>query len=343
MKKVLELTLYQLSEAIRNGDMDAADVLEAYQSQIARHDGILRAFITLDRNPARGAEGEIQGAPLAIKDNMCTKGLRTPCASKILEGYVPPYDSTVVRRLKEAGGVVLGKANMDEFAMGSSTENSAFFPSRNPWNTERVPGGSSGGSAVAVASRMAVAAMGSDTGGSVRCPASFCGTVGLKPTYGLLSRFGLVAFANSLEQIGPLTRDVRDCALVMNIATGKDEMDGTSLDHPKENYLSNLGKDIRGLRVGVPSEFLGEGTDEGVKNAVWRSVEILEGHGASWREADLPTLKYALPTYYLTAMSEASSNLARYDGIRYGTRSDDEGDDWTTSYSKTRGRASGPR
>jgi aspartyl-tRNA(Asn)/glutamyl-tRNA(Gln) amidotransferase subunit A len=279
---------------------------------------------------------------LAIKDNMCTKGLRTTCASKILEGYVPPYDSTVVRRLKEAGGVVLGKANMDEFAMGSSTENSAFFPSRNPWNTERVPGGSSGGSAVAVASRMAVAAMGSDTGGSVRCPASFCGTVGLKPTYGLLSRFGLVAFANSLEQIGPLTRDVRDCALVMNIATGKDEMDGTSLDHPKENYLSNLGKDIRGLRVGVPSEFLGEGTDEGVKNAVWRSVEILEGHGASWKEAGLPTLKYALPTYYLTAMSEASSNLARYDGIRYGTRSDDEGDDWTTSYSKTRGAGFGP-
>jgi aspartyl-tRNA(Asn)/glutamyl-tRNA(Gln) amidotransferase subunit A len=189
---------------------------------------------------------------------------------------------------------------------------------------------------------MAVAAMGSDTGGSVRCPAAFCGTVGLKPTYGLLSRFGLVAFANSLEQIGPLTRDVRDCALLMNLITGVDGMDGTSLDHPKEDYLSYLEKEIKGLRVGVPSEFLGEGTDEGVKRAVWRSVDLLEGMGARWKEGSLPTLKYALPTYYLTAMSEASSNLARYDGIRYGARSDDEGADWTTSYSKTRGAGFGP-
>jgi aspartyl-tRNA(Asn)/glutamyl-tRNA(Gln) amidotransferase subunit A len=342
LKGILELTLYELTVAIKNGDLECDEALEAYQSQIAKHEGLLRAFITLDSRSAKGGKGQIQGAPLAIKDNMCTKGLRTTCASKMLEGYVPPYDSTVVKRLKEAGGVVLGKTNMDEFAMGSSTENSAFFPSRNPWNPERVPGGSSGGSAVAVAARMAVAAMGSDTGGSVRCPAAFCGTVGLKPTYGLLSRFGLVAFANSLEQIGPLTRDVRDCALVMNIVTGRDEMDGTSLDHPKEDYLSCLGRDVRGLRVGVPPEFLGEGTDEGVKKAVWRSVEILEGLGASWREASLPTLKYALPTYYLTAMSEASSNLARYDGIRYGTRSHDNGADWTTSYSKTRGAGFGP-
>ncbi len=342
MKGILELTLYELAAAIKNGDVESGEALEAYQSQIAKHDGVLRAFITLDSNPAKGGKGEIQGAPLAIKDNMCTKGLRTTCASKILEGYVPPYDSTVVKRLKEAGGTVLGKANMDEFAMGSSTENSAFFPSKNPWNPERVPGGSSGGSAVAVAARMAVAAMGSDTGGSVRCPAAFCGTVGLKPTYGLLSRYGLVAFANSLEQIGPLTRDVRDCALVMNVVTGRDEMDGTSLDHPKEDYLSYLGRDVRGLRVGIPSEFLGEGTDEGVKKAVWRSVEILEGLGASWKEASLPTLKYALPTYYLTAMSEASSNLARYDGIRYGMRSEDSGEDWTTSYSRTRGAGFGP-
>jgi len=342
LKGILELTLYELAAAIKNGDVESGEALEAYQSQIAKHDGVLRAFITLDSNPAKGGKGEIQGAPLAIKDNMCTKGLRTTCASKILEGYVPPYDSTVVKRLKEAGGTVLGKANMDEFAMGSSTENSAFFPSKNPWNPERVPGGSSGGSAVAVAARMAVAAMGSDTGGSVRCPAAFCGTVGLKPTYGLLSRYGLVAFANSLEQIGPLTRDVRDCALVMNVVTGRDEMDGTSLDHPKEDYLSYLGRDVRGLRVGIPSEFLGEGTDEGVKKAVWRSVEILEGLGASWKEASLPTLKYALPTYYLTAMSEASSNLARYDGIRYGMRSEDSGEDWTTSYSRTRGAGFGP-
>jgi aspartyl-tRNA(Asn)/glutamyl-tRNA(Gln) amidotransferase subunit A len=342
LRGILELTLYELSAAIRNGDVESEEVLEAYQSQIARHDGLLRAFITVDDRPPKPTKGEINGAPLAIKDNMCTKGLRTTCASKILEGYVPPYDSTVVKRLREAGGVILGKSNMDEFAMGSSTENSAFFPSRNPWDPERVPGGSSGGSAVAVAARMAVAAMGSDTGGSVRCPAAFCGTVGLKPTYGLLSRFGLVAFANSLEQIGPLTRDVRDCAFVMNLVTGMDEMDGTSLDHPKEEYLSYLEDGVKGLRVGIPSEFLGEGTDEGVKKAVWRSVELLEGLGASWREASLPTLKYALPTYYLTAMSEASSNLARYDGIRYGTRCEDDGADWTTSYSRTRGSGFGP-
>jgi len=342
LRRILQLTLYELVVAIRNGDVECAEALGAYQSQIAKHDGILQAFITLDKKPAKAAEGEIKGAPLAIKDNMCTKGLRTTCASRILEGYVPPYDSTVVKRLREAGGVILGKSNMDEFAMGSSTENSAFFPSRNPWNPERVPGGSSGGSAVAVAARMAVAAMGSDTGGSVRCPASFCGTVGLKPTYGLLSRFGLVAFANSLEQIGPLTRDVRDCALLMNIVAGRDEMDGTSLDHPKEDYMSYLGREIRGLRVGIHSEFLGEGTEDGVKRAVWHSVEMLEGLGASWSEASLPTLRYALPTYYLTAMSEASSNLARYDGIRYGTRAEDSGVDWTTSYSRTRGAGFGP-
>ncbi|MGA2572631.1 MAG: Asp-tRNA(Asn)/Glu-tRNA(Gln) amidotransferase subunit GatA [Candidatus Methanomethylicaceae archaeon] len=342
MKNVLQLTLFEQIQAIRGGDVEKEKILEAYRKQIRDHDSELRAYITLNKNLMAAQDGLLEGAPLAIKDNMCTKGLKTTCASKILANYVPPYDATVVRRLKEAGGFVLGKTNMDEFAMGSSTENSAFFPSRNPWDTARVPGGSSGGSAVAVASREAVAALGSDTGGSVRCPASFCGTVGLKPTYGLLSRYGLVAFGNSLEQIGPLTRDVRDCALVMNIIAGNDEMDGTSLEVAKENYLAYLEKGVKGFKVGVPRDFFGEGTDEGVKEQVWKCVHILEGLGATWSECDLPTLNYALPTYYLTAMSEASSNLARYDGIRYGVRQEDEGLDWTASYSRTRGKGFGP-
>ncbi|MGQ9760165.1 MAG: Asp-tRNA(Asn)/Glu-tRNA(Gln) amidotransferase subunit GatA, partial [Candidatus Methanomethylicaceae archaeon] len=265
-----------------------------------------------------------------------TRGLRTTCGSKILENYVPPYDATVVDRLKRAGAIILGKTNMDEFAMGSSTENSAFFPSKNPWDKSRVPGGSSGGSAVAVAAREAVAALGSDTGGSVRCPASFCGIVGLKPTYGLVSRYGLVAFANSLEQIGPMTRDVRDCAYMMNIIAGYDEMDGTSVNRPSEDYLSYLDKEVKGMKIGVPKDFFGEGTEEGVAKEVWKSIHLLESLGSDYKEANLPTLKYALPTYYLIAMSEASSNLARYDGIRYGVRAEDEGMDWSASYSRTR-------
>jgi len=336
MRDPLDLTLFEMVEAVKSGEVEKEKVLEAYRKQISRYDDELKAYITINDSVTIPSGGPLEGAPIAIKDNMCTKGLRTTCASKMLENYVPPYDATVVSRVKEAGGIVIGKTNMDEFAMGSSTENSAFFPSRNPWDRTTVPGGSSGGSAVAVAAREAVAALGSDTGGSVRCPASFCGTVGLKPTYGLLSRYGLVAFANSLEQIGPLTRDIRDCALLMNIIAGYDEMDGTSLSLPKEDYLSYLERDVRGLKVGVPREFFGEGTDKEVEREVWNSVHILEVLGATWEEAELPTLKYALPTYYLTAMSEASSNLARYDGIRYGVRAEDEGLDWSSSYSKTR-------
>jgi aspartyl-tRNA(Asn)/glutamyl-tRNA(Gln) amidotransferase subunit A len=250
----------------------------AFLDQIERRDGQVRAFLRvdpaaalaraeeIDRRRAAGKPlGRLAGLPVAIKDVLCTQGEATTCGSRMLEHFRPPYDATVVQRLRAADAVLLGKTNMDEFAMGSSTENSAFFPSRNPWDTARVPGGSSGGSAVAVASREAVAALGSDTGGSVRCPASFCGTVGLKPTYGLLSRYGLVAFGNSLEQIGPLTRDVRDCALVMNIIAGNDEMDGTSLEVAKENYLAYLEKGVKGFKVGVPRDFFGEGTDEGVK------------------------------------------------------------------------------
>ncbi|MDD1766896.1 MAG: Asp-tRNA(Asn)/Glu-tRNA(Gln) amidotransferase subunit GatA, partial [Candidatus Methanomethyliaceae archaeon] len=332
---------FELVEAIKSGELEKEKVLEEYRTNINRYNGKLKAYITLNENPEMPSRGVLEGAPVAVKDCICTKGLKTTCASKILASYVPLYDATVVSRLREAGAVIIGKTNMDEFAMGSSTENSGFFTSRNPWDPTRVPGGSSGGSAVAVSARMAVAALGSDTGGSVRCPASFCGTVGLKTTYGLMSRYGLVAFANSLEQIGPLTKDVRDCALIMNVIAGYDEMDGTSLEVAKEDYMSYLKKDVKGLKVGVPMEFFGEGTDEAVKKEVWDCIRILEGMGATWEEAELPTLKYALPTYYLTAMSEASSNLARYDGIRYGVRMADEGMDWSASYSKTRGAGFG--
>ncbi len=341
MGRILDLTLYELVEAIKSGSLGAQEVLEEYRASIRKNDGKLNAFITLNEHIEGEPRGILAGAPIAIKDNMCTKGMRTTCASKMLERYVPPYDATVIERIKGAGGQVIGKTNMDEFAMGSSTEYSAFFPSKNPWDTSRVPGGSSGGSGVAVAAREAVAALGSDTGGSVRCPASFCGVVGLKTTYGLMSRYGLIAFSNSIEQIGPMTRDVRDCALMMNAVSGYDERDGTTLNVKKEDYLSYLGKEVKGMRFGVPKEFLGEGTDEGVRKAVWKCAHILESMGASWEEVSLPSVKYALPAYYMIAMSEASSNLARYDGIRYGMREDDEGLDWSSSYSKTRGKGFG--
>jgi len=341
MREILEMTLFQLVQAIKGETVSKEDVFGAYMKNISEKDGDFKAYLTVNDKFAEVNGGALEGAPIAIKDNICTKGLRTTCASKILDNYIPPYDATVVVRIKQAGGQITGKANMDEFAMGSSTENSGYFPSRNPWDKSRVPGGSSGGSAVAVAAREAVASLGSDTGGSVRCPASFCGVVGLKTTYGLMSRFGLIAFANSLEQIGPLTRDVRDCALMMNVVGGHDERDGTSLNVKKEDYLSYLGRDVKGMKFGVPREFIGEGTNEGVKKAVWHCVHLLEGYGAKWDEVELPSVKYALPAYYLIAMSEASSNLARFDGIRYGIREEDEGLDWSTSYSKTRGKGFG--
>jgi aspartyl-tRNA(Asn)/glutamyl-tRNA(Gln) amidotransferase subunit A len=246
--RILDLTLFELINSIENGDIIWEDVIDAYFERIKRYDEEVRAYITINEKikNERHNNGILKGIPIAIKDNICTKGLRTTCGSKILENYIPPYDATVIKKLKEAGAVIIGKTNMDEFAMGSSTENSAFFISRNPWDKTRVPGGSSGGSAIAVIMKEAVAALGSDTGGSIRCPASFCGIVGLKPTYGLVSRFGLIAFANSLEQIGPMTRDVRDCAFLLNIIAGYDEMDGTSINRPNEDYLRYLNKDIKG-------------------------------------------------------------------------------------------------
>jgi aspartyl-tRNA(Asn)/glutamyl-tRNA(Gln) amidotransferase subunit A len=261
----------------------------------------------------------LTGIPAIIKDNMCTKGLKTTCASKILENFVPPYNATVVEKLNAAGVVVLGKANMDEFAMGSSTENSAFFPTRNPWDLDRVPGGSSGGSAVAVAADEAIYALGSDTGGSIRQPAGFCSVVGMKPTYGRVSRFGLVAFASSLDQIGPITKTVTDCALVMDVISGHDPHDSTSVPNPVPDYTKSLIPDLKKLRIGIPKEYLVEGMQTGVRTTMQAAITKLEELGAEvdW-DVSLPHTKYALAAYYILAPSEASANLARYDGVKYG-------------------------
>jgi aspartyl-tRNA(Asn)/glutamyl-tRNA(Gln) amidotransferase subunit A len=302
----------------------------------------LNAFITVAKESAlsrareldsKGHNGALAGIPVAIKDNISTKGIETTCASKILTGYVPPYDAHVIERLNEAGAVIIGKTNMDEFAMGTSTETSFYGATRNPWDMERVPGGSSGGSAAAVAGGEVPLALGSDTGGSVRCPASFCGVVGLKPTYGVISRYGLIAYANSLEQIGPFATNVRDLAALFDVISGYDPRDSTSVNR-EVNYSSSLKNDVRGLKIGVPEEYFGEGTDENVEKAVWDAIHTLEDLGASRMEVTMPHTKYALSAYYIIAMSEASSNLARFDGMRYGFRTEDS--DWHTSFSQVR-------
>ncbi len=271
---------------------------------------------------ARRAAGEplsnLAGVPMALKDNLCTRGIRTTCASKMLENFVPPYDAYAVERLRDC--VLLGKLNLDEFAMGSSTENSYFKPTRNPVNPERVPGGSSGGSAAAVAAGEAAFALGSDTGGSIRQPAAFCGVVGMKPTYGTVSRYGLVAFASSLDQIGPLTRSVRDSALVLSAIAGQDARDATSAKRPGEDYGAKIGREIRGMRIALPRELLAEGLQEEIRQAVLAAARLFEGLGAEVVEVGLPSLKYALPAYYVISSAEASSNLARFDGIKYGYR-----------------------
>src|SRR3990172_10774078 len=284
----------------------------------------LNPFITLSKESAllrareidsKAHDGSLAGIPVAIKDNTSTKGTLTTCGSRILTGYVPPYDAHVIEKLKGAGAVIIGKTNMDEFAMGTSTETSFFGAARNPWDLERVPGGSSGGSAAAVAGGEVPIALGSDTGGSVRCPASFCGVVGLKPTYGVISRYGLIAYANSLEQIGPFATSVRDVATLFDVIAGYDRRDSTSVDR-EVNYSSALENNVRGLNIGVPDEYFGEGTDEKVAKAVWDAIHTLEDLGASWRKVAMPHTKYALSAYYIIAMSEASSNLARFDGMR---------------------------
>jgi aspartyl-tRNA(Asn)/glutamyl-tRNA(Gln) amidotransferase subunit A len=291
-----------------------------------------------DKNPGTGL---LAGVPIAIKECISTKGIETNCGSRILRGYIPPYDAHVIERLKAEGAIIMGKTNMDEFAMGTSTETSCFGPTKNPWDISCVPGGSSGGSAAVVAGGEAPCALGSDTGGSVRCPASFCGIVGLKPTYGLVSRYGLVAYANSLEQIGPLTHTVEDTALLMEIISGHDMRDSTSAEGERHRYLSGLQDGVAGLKIGIPREYFGEGVNRDVEKAVWDAIHKLESLGATWHDVSLPHTRYALAAYYVIAMSEASSNLARFDGLRYGMRVGED-KDWHTTFSAIRAQGFGP-
>jgi aspartyl-tRNA(Asn)/glutamyl-tRNA(Gln) amidotransferase subunit A len=327
------LTIHELVDAYREGALTPTAATEAYLARIARYDDRVGAYLTVTRDEALAQAhaaderyrkdapaSPIDGAPIALKDVLCTRGVRTTCGSRILENFVPPYDATAVTRLRAAGAVLLGKTNMDEFAMGSSTEHSAFRPTRNPWDLTRVPGGSSGGSAAAVAGELAAAALGTDTGGSVRQPAAFCGVVGLKPTYGRVSRYGLVAFASSLDQIGPFTRDVLDCALVLEAIAGVDRRDATSVDVAVPHYAAALTGDVRGLRIGVPTEYFTPGMDPDVERAVREALAVLEKLGASTEEISLPTTDYGIAVYYIVAPAEASSNLARYDGVKYGLR-----------------------
>jgi aspartyl-tRNA(Asn)/glutamyl-tRNA(Gln) amidotransferase subunit A len=346
------LDAVELSSLLRGREVSAAEATEAHLARIEAVEPDVKAFITLAPEQARAQAAEVDrrraagealsplaGVPLALKDVLCTDGIRTTCGSKILEGYVPPYDATVVERLKRTGVVILGKANMDEFAMGSSTENSAFGPTHNPWDLARVPGGSSGGSAAAVAAGMAPIGIGSDTGGSIRQPASLCGIVGLKPTYGRVSRYGLVAFASSLDQVGPFGRTVRDVALLLGVLAGHDPRDSTSVPHEVPDYAAALDRGIEGLRVGVWRESLGEGTQPGVRDRVGEAAERFASLGAAVEEVSLPSLEYALSAYYLIAPAECSSNLARYDGVRYGHRAD--GRDIVEMNSRTRAEGFG--
>jgi aspartyl-tRNA(Asn)/glutamyl-tRNA(Gln) amidotransferase subunit A len=324
-------TIQQCHKALASRQISSVDLTRSVIEHIEQIDEQVKAFLlptpelaleqaaAIDARRSAGESlGVLAGVPMAIKDNMCTRGTRTTCGSRILPNFVPPYDATVVQKLRSAGAVFVGKTNMDEFAMGSSTENSGYFPTHNPWDLERVPGGSSGGSGAAVAAAEAIYALGSDTGGSVRLPASFCGVVGLKPTYGRVSRYGLVAYASSLDQIGPLTRDVTDCALVMNAIAGIDPLDSTSADVPTPDYTQALTGEVKGLRIGVPGEYFGEGVDARVHAAIDAAIRVLEGMGASVAETSLPHTRYAIASYYIIAPAEASANLARYDGMKYG-------------------------
>ncbi len=348
------LTIRELSDRLKQGELSSTGLTEAYLKRIEEVDGKIHAYITVSREEAleqaseadrRIKEGKdvtaLTGIPIALKDIFCTRGLRTTCASRILEDFTPPYDATVVKRLKDAGAVILGKLNMDEFAMGSSNENSAFFKTLNPWDTECVPGGSSGGSAAAVAASECAASIGTDTGGSIRQPASCCGVVGLKPTYGRVSRLGMVAFASSLDQAGPLTRCVEDAAIVLNVIAGHDPGDATSIDAPVPDYTDGIGQGIKGMKIGIPGEYFVEGLDGEVDAAVRQAMEVLKDAGAETVDISLPHTEYAISVYYLVATAEASSNLARYDGVKYGLRVD-EGRGLLEMYKLTRDRGFGP-
>ncbi|MGE7602841.1 Asp-tRNA(Asn)/Glu-tRNA(Gln) amidotransferase subunit GatA [Peribacillus sp. NPDC097675] len=332
---LFEQKVSELHERLHNKEISVTDLVNESYERIGQVEDKVQAFLTLDEENARNqakkmddqlGKGENQGVlfgmPIGVKDNIVTKNLRTTCASKILENFDPIYDATAVQKLQSAETVTIGKLNMDEFAMGSSNENSAYKATRNPWNTDYVPGGSSGGSAASVASGEVLFSLGSDTGGSIRQPAAYCGVVGLKPTYGRVSRFGLVAFASSLDQIGPITRTVEDNAYLLEAISGVDPMDSTSANVDVPSFVNSLTGDVRGLKIAVPKEYLGEGVGEEARNSVLEALKVLEGLGAEWEEVSLPHSKYALAAYYLLSSSEASANLSRFDGVRYGHRTD---------------------
>lgn len=333
--ELYNLTAVEIVEKIKKKQVSAKEITKSFLERIKSIDPKINAFVSvysedavkqaqeIDRKINSGVPiGKLAGLPVAVKDNMCIRGQKTTCSSKILENYVAPYDAAVIKKLKDADAVIIGKTNMDEFAMGSSTENSAFMVTKNPWDLKRIPGGSSGGSAAAVASLMSPVSLGSDTGGSIRQPASLCGVVGLKPTYGRVSRYGLVAFASSLDQIGPISRNVEDTALVLDAISGYDEKDSTSVNLPVDDYSEEIEKDIKGLTIGLPKEFFTDVVDKEVEHAVQNSVKIFEKLGAKIKEVSLPHNRYALSVYYIIAPSEASANLARYDGVKYGYRAD---------------------
>ena len=330
---ITDLTVHELQEKLKNKEITVTQITDSYCERIKEKEPEVEAFVTEYLNEAKEKAktiekkidngenlGDFAGIPIGIKDNMCMKGTRTTCSSKMLENFISPYDATVIEKLKEQGIISLGKLNMDEFAMGSSTESSYYKKTKNPWDLRKVPGGSSGGSAAAVAGNLVPWALGSDTGGSIRQPSSLCGVVGLKPTYGLVSRYGLVAFASSLDQIGPITKDVTDCSMLLTLIAGKDEKDSTSEDIPKKDYTKSLKNNVKGLKIGVPKEFFEEGINTEVKEKINESIKIYKELGAEIEEFSLNIAEYALATYYIIACAEASSNLGRFDGIRYGYR-----------------------
>jgi aspartyl-tRNA(Asn)/glutamyl-tRNA(Gln) amidotransferase subunit A len=346
MTDFLDFDIVETRELLKKKELTSVELTAFYLDRIKEHDSGLASYLRTteelamqmaqeaDRRIAMGEDQLLLGVPLGIKDILCTKGVETTCASQILKGFVAPYDATVIRKLKESGFVHLGRLNMDEFAMGSSTENSSFQVTKNPWDTTRIPGGSSGGSAASVAAGLCSAALGTDTGGSIRQPAGLCSVVGMKPTYGRVSRYGLIAFASSLDQIGPVARNVRDCAAMLQVISGHDPLDSTSIPQPVPDYLSYLGREIQGMRVGLPKEYFIEGTDRDVKESVEQSVKILERNGAVIVPISLPHSEYAVAVYYIICTAEASSNLARYDGVKYGMRV--AGKDIIQMYKKTR-------
>lgn len=346
MESILDKTIIELKKMLRGKKISATELTRLYLDRINAYDGEILSYLRTtddyafsmareaDRRIAHDEDAALLGIPFGMKDILCTKDVETTCASRILGGFRPPYNATVIQKLNDSGYIHLGRLNMDEFAMGSSTENSAFQTTRNPWDLSRIPGGSSGGSAAAVAAGLCAAALGTDTGGSIRQPAGLCGVVGMKPTYGRVSRFGLIAFASSLDQIGPFARNVTDCAAVLNVISGHDVLDSTSIPAEVPDYTALLGQDIKGMRLGVPKEYFVEGMEEDVKNAILDSIKLFEGLGAIPIEISLPHTEYAVATYYIICTAEASSNLARYDGVKYGVRQ--TGKDIINMYKKTR-------